>query len=54
MGLSYAKLFLKRDRFFIVETVAITSHFKLGTRPNKLTRTFFESFYLEKNGVAGE
>ena len=48
MSLNYAKLFIHDQRFFSVETYAIKGQFKLGTKPNKLTRTFFESFYLEE------
>lgn len=45
-GLVFVRLFLNNEKFYRVETVQLKGSVKFGTKPNTVTRDFFDSFHI--------
>lgn len=46
-SLNFVKLFILDTKFYSVETYQLKGAFKLGTKPNKLTREYFSSIKIQ-------
>jgi len=44
--LMYSRIIQKDSKFYIIETLRVKSQFKVGSKLNKATREFFDSFEL--------